>query len=243
MRLRALFTVSTLLVLQATFMYAAPYAADASKPAKFQLDNETEIPQGALKAGSYSIRIADHLADRMVIEIQNQQGNTTEKFLGVPAKNIPASSTAGPILMNGSKSQSALRGFSFSKGQVVEFVFPKNDAVALAKANGSTVLAIDPASEGMTETAGLSADDMKLVTLWMLTPTSVGPDEPKGGIKAARYVAPASSRHSEVAAVKAPVLARLPKTGSNLPLLQMAGLASLILALFFSVRRLRTGGI
>ena len=201
--------MSALLVSHATFVYGAEQA-DSLKSAIFRLDSETQIPEAILKPGVYSIRIADHLSDRMVIEIKDEQGMNTETFLGIPAKNVSNSSVKGPIIANGSKSSSALRGFSFSKSNVIEFIYPKEDAVALATLDGSPVLAMDPVSDGMVATAGLSTADMKIVTLWMLTPTSVGLDQLKPGIKATRYESH-SPNSVNVGALKPPVLVSLPK--------------------------------
>jgi LPXTG-motif cell wall-anchored protein len=228
-----------------------------TKPYNFSVDSDTQTPDGVLKPGSYTIRIADHLADRMVIEVHGTDRHVDEKFIGVPAKNFTAAgATDGPTVVTGAKGKSALRGFTFGRGNVVEFVYPKNDAVALAKTNQTTVLAIDPSSEGIPETKNLSADDLKIVTLWMLTPTPVGPDD-KAGIKAAKYEAPAPVAPVEVASASAParpgqdsaspsradarppVIHRLPKTGSDLPLLAIAGFCSLGLAVLLRFSTMR----
>ena len=242
MRMKTLVVLSALLVSQAAFAATGVEKTLPTNASGLKVANETEIPDGTLKPGSYSIRIADHLADRMLIEIRSVEGSTDEKFLGVRAKNLSTSSPVGPILASGAQGESALRGFSFSKGDVVEFVYPKNDAAALAKASGATVLAIDPASEGMPPAPGLSPEDMKIVTLWMLTPTPVGPDNAKAGIQATRYQAP-SSTMSERAEARPPVLPRLPKTASELPLLGIVGLCSFGLALFLSFWRFRVNVI
>ena len=55
----------------------------------------------------------------------------------------------GPIFWSHApKGQAAVRGFSFSNGNTLEFVYPKLEAVTLAKLNIDTVPAIDPESEG-----------------------------------------------------------------------------------------------
>ncbi|WP_263381260.1 hypothetical protein [Granulicella arctica] len=206
--------------------------------ASFQLQDETTTPTGILQAGGYSIRISDHLADRVVIEVQSKEGGVSQKFLGVPAKNISNSSPAGPVVVAGSEGKPALRGFAFAKNSVIEFVYPKNDAVALAKASGSTVLAIDPASEGMTSAEGLSAEDRRIVTLWMLTPTPVGSNDSQAAIKAAKYQAPSDS--GRLAEVKPAVLARLPKTASDYPLLCVFGFCAFGAAMLMTFVRVRS---
>lgn len=235
------------LVLMSAFVFSqVAYAAGGGVPStgasSLQLGAETETPGGVLKSGGYTIRIADHLADRVVIEVRNAQGDVDEKFLGVPARDIPASSPAGPVLAAGENGASALRGFSFARGNVIEFVYPKNDAVGLAKASGSTVLAIDPASEGMPAVGGLDAADMKIVTLWMLTPKPVGPDSATVDISAARYKGKTTGS-KEVAEARPPVVSRLPKTGSDLPWLVLLACGWFGLALMLRVRRMVARGL
>ncbi len=75
----------------------------------------------------------------------------------------------------------------------MEFVYPKKDAVALAKDNNVRVMAVDPASEGRPKLPQLTQTDMNEVTLWMLTPTPVQPGETGPGIQAARYQVPAQA--------------------------------------------------
>ncbi len=52
---------------------------------------------------------------------------------------------------------------------MLEFAYPKDDAVAVAKTNGQQVPAIDPESEGKSPVGSLSSDDMQVVKLWLLS--------------------------------------------------------------------------
>ena len=76
---------------------------------------------------------------------------------------------------------------------MVEFVYPKAEAVAIAKSNQSKVPAIDPASEGKVADKSLSKDDMEVVTLWLLSSTTVGPNDTTPAIKAEKYQQVASN--------------------------------------------------
>jgi hypothetical protein len=110
-----------------------------------------------------------------------------------------------------------LRGWYFAGApSVLEFVYPKSEAVAIAKGNQATVPPIDPASEGRpVSIKGLSKDDLEVVTLWLLSPTKVGPGDTSGGIQAAKYTKVASVERK-------PVISRLPQTGSDLPFPRVA---------------------
>jgi hypothetical protein len=236
--IKALVFLPALLLPQAVLASYHSNKIPGSGTSALRVAEKTQVPDGTLSVGDYTIRIADHLSDRVIVEVSGSDGSA-QKFLGVPTHDIASSSAPGPILMHGANSASALRGFAFAKDNVIEFVYPKNDAVALAKANGVKVLAIDPASDNLatTQDAGLSNDDMKIVTLWMLTPTAVGP-----GIEGAKYH-PDAPQPIQTAEVRKPVVARLPKTASELPLVWLAALSSLAAGVALTLRRLKAESI
>ncbi len=175
---------------------AAMYAADLPS-SRFTISEQSKVPGLTLKAGTYSIRIIDHLADRLIVRVDNAQGSSHATFLGIQNGNIPKPRTSGPVVWTKSPSGgTVLRGFEFpGGGSVVEFVYPKADAVSIATVNDAKVPAIDPASEGKVADKDLSKDDLEVVTLWLLSSTTVGPnDAAKPGIQAERYQAPPSSQ-------------------------------------------------
>ena len=144
----------------------------------------------------------------------------------------------------------ALRGFRFPSGYTVEFVYPKSEAAALAKSNQGTVLAVDPDSEGKPAVQHMSPDDLQMIHLWMLSLTTAGPNSKSPAILAQSYQPPASHPAIRVAANSMPaapvrsvngpgsagrteaplqptarkhsVVAALPHTASNLPILFLA---------------------
>ena len=181
-----------------------------ARSAHFQLSQKTEIPGKTLKSGAYTITRVDHLNDRAILRISSASGQEAAEFVGVPSTSMGNGSGAGPILW-GDKAEgtTALRGFTFADGASFEFVYPKAEAVALAKANNTHVLAVDPKSEGKPDLPKLSQDDLQLVTLWLLTPTTVSPEEGKVGIAAERYHPPAA----EQAAASQPARGMQPTSG------------------------------
>lgn len=256
MRVRALFAVS--LLAGSAVMYAAQPAAS-----QFTISEQSKVPGLTLKPGTYSIRVVDHLSDRLIVRVANAQGSTQATFLGIQNGSIPKPSSTGPVVWGKSpKGGTILRGFEFpGGGSVVEFVYPKAEAVSIATVNDSKVPAIDPASEGKVADKNLSKDDLEVVTLWLLSSTTVGPSDAKPGIQAERYQAPPSSQvasvgagpetgtaqaggapsQSQAAGVRKPkpVIAKLPHTASMMPLLWMLGGFSLAGAAL--LRALRVG--
>ena len=166
-------------------------AATAGPTATFSVSDKIQVPGKTLHAGAYTIRVVDHLSDRMILRVE-RKGKPDATFLALRKSRAITNSTPGPIRLDGG-SKSAMRGFVFTDGTVAEFVYPKGEAVGLAKANSTTIPAIDPESEGRGKEQNLSNNDLQMVTLWMLSPTLVGPNESKPGITAARVPAACSA--------------------------------------------------
>lgn len=264
MRFKALVCTMSLLAGSAT-LYAAEPAAS-----QFTVSEQSKVPGLTLKPGTYSIRVVDHLADRLIVRVDSTQGDTHATFLGIQNSKIAKPSSSGPVVWSKSpKGPATLRGFEFpGGGSVVEFVYPKNEAVSIAKVNDAKVPAIDPASEGKVADKSLSKDDMEVVTLWLLSATTVGPNDSKPAIQAEKYKAPEetevaaaptqsappaaphasynppapapSAPPQQVAALHRPkpVIAKLPKTASDLPLVWMLGGFSLLGAALLRTVRL-----
>lgn len=193
MRFPALLAVPVL-VLSTT---AVLPAQNASAP--FQVTQKTEAPGISLSPGSYTARITDHLNDRVIVQLQKSGSHDVATLLAYP--NSALTGGSGPVLFSsGLKNKPTIRGFAFSGGPTVEFVYPKADAVTLAKANSVKVMAVDPASEGRPKLPQLTQSDMNEVTLWMLTPTPVQPGA-GAGIQAARYQPPVAAPSQAATAV------------------------------------------
>lgn len=173
----------------------ASCVAQAGPNTTFTLQQKTAVPGAVLPSGTYNIQIVDHLNDRSVVQITAERKAATTTFLAVSQPGSVSASQDGSVIWSkGLHGQAALRGFHFSSGETVEFVYPKDDAVALASANKEGVVAVDPASEKRPELAKLSPTDLQLVTLWSLTPVKVGPQNvATKGIEAKRYTAPTNT--------------------------------------------------
>ena len=195
MKLCALLAATTLLFAPIGFAQQQDAAGGFSSPqsAQLQISQPTDVPGGKLSHGTYAVRISDRLQDRLIIQIQKDGGKDSISLLAYPNPKLRGGSFTGPVsFLTGLNGRPTLRGYAFPGGPVVEFVYPKKDAVVLAKANAVRVMAVDPASEGRVSLPNLTETDMSEVTLWMLTPTPVDPATSKPGIQAARYQAPST---------------------------------------------------
>ena len=198
MKLRALMSFLCVMLVPASWAARVPGDIGPTEPEQFQVSQKTEVPNATLQPGSYTIRVLDHLRDRVILQVSGRGNHVQSTFLAIPASTM-ANSPVGPIAYSsGPKGQGALKGFSFPGGLAVEFVYPKDNAVAIAQANDTRVMAIDPASEGRVPAPNLSQNDMQMITLWMLEPARVGPNEAKPtGISATKYQAPAPAAATE----------------------------------------------
>jgi hypothetical protein len=227
MRIQSLFVVFSL-VCGVTTLHAAPSNPSAS----FTLSTPVHVPGETLKKGDYTIQVLNRLSDRVILQVDDAKGKAKATFIGVPNRDIPNPAERGSVMWaNPAGRGTYLKGWSFPDSPVViEFVYPKAEAVSIATANPAKVPAVDPASEGKADDQNLSPDDMQLLTLWLLSLQQVGPGAPAGGIRAERYQLTASAEYR-------PSIKALPHTASLMPLVWMVGFCGIIMA--FCQRRLR----
>ncbi len=191
----------------------------------------TAVPGKTLAPGSYTIRVLDHLSDRYILRVDNAGGSSHALFIGIPSKSLDTGTKGEIAWKTPAEGATYVRGWKFASLPALEFAYPKNDAVAVAKANDAQVPAIDPESDSMVAAAKLSPDEMHIVTLWLLTPTTVSPNAP-AGIQAKRLTQLASARKPQ---------GKLPHTASELPLTALLGVMSLLGAAGLRTFRVREG--
>lgn len=201
--------------------FPPPPASDSSLLSEnFSVDADTAVPGTVLKAGRYVIRVVDHLADRSIIRVEKVDGKTLSTFLAVPNRGLTNAGGQGPVVWGGgSNHDKALRGYNFPGGYSVEFVYPKAEAVKIATTHSASVEAVDPASDNLpSKQKDLTNDDLRIVTLWTLSPTQVNGAT---AIAAQKYKAPAPApepvvaRNEPPASLPAPT--RLPAISSDRP--------------------------
>ncbi len=263
--------VATVVAVMAIKAGAAPRTYVGSTQ-NFSVTKSTVIPGGILNAGDYTIQVLDQLSDRMLVRVDDAIGKQHSLFLAVPHAAFQNASSSGPADWQGSaEGKTTLRGFAFSNGKSIEFVYPKAQAASIATKNAEKVIAIDPESEGKPELQKMSQDDMKIVTLWMLTLTTASPGSKTPALLAQRYQADAGAADTLLAQNTVPpgpkegtpadtqskgqvsqapsatdttnirpiqmkaaarhVIKQLPHTASELPLIWLAGLFSLVLGM------------
>lgn len=204
----------SLSILFTTFLLSSAAVSAASQ--SVTIPDEVKIPGASLKAGTYAFSVEDRLADRAIVRITSPQ-DPNDHYLLLAVPNRKLSSSAGgsvTFFRAGSDHRQALKAWSCSDCSApLEFVYPKLEAVKITDDSTEPVLAVDPSYDKLP--ADLSADDMKVVTLWLLSPERISADNVGEGVKAAKYSADESPAPASVAAAApAPVAIPTPAATS-----------------------------
>lgn len=219
-------------------------ATDLGKSSQISITSPLHIPGAVLDAGTYRVSLEDRMYDRAIVQISGE--GKQYLLLTVPDPQM-AKGAAKPhlVIVQGSASNDQYAtGFVCANCKApLEFAYPKAEAVDLAKATVKPVLAVDPASDKLPPLGSLTQADMKVVSLWMLTPSRVSPDADVQ-IAAAHYQAPAGTEVASAAPAAAPERQqRLPQTASNDFNFAIAGLIALAGAALVGQRRRRLGRV
>jgi hypothetical protein len=211
-----LFSLSTLMT---AFLLPGAQGFAASDTEQITIHQDLQIPGNILKPGAYTFAVEDRMLDRAIIRISSAKAGQNFLLLAVPNPQISARSTKGILLFDsGSPEKRILRGWSCPDCSTpLELAYPKLEAIKITGETGQSVLAVDPASDKLP--LNLSPDDMKVVTLWLLSPKRIGADHRGIGLNAVKYASLARThgRH-------------LPQTASNTYLLVLCGALSLALS-------------
>jgi len=180
-------TFSAVCLLSIVSFTAAAGSLDAAVASQtITLERSLQIPGGSLAPGEYQFSVEDRLSDRAIVRIQNAASGEHQFLLTVPNATF-GRKTANPLVLFAApdKGTQILRGWLCPGCQrALEMVYPKTEAAQLTAETGQPVMAADPAYDKLP--ANLSADDMKVVTLWLLSPERVS-NQHGVGLRATKY--------------------------------------------------------
>jgi len=198
------------------------------------LASPVEIPGQILPAGTYVFKLADSQSNRHIVQVfNNDESRVLGTFLAIPAhRRIPGEK---PIVWFHERpvgSPQAIKAW-FYPGRTTghEFVYPKNEAIELAKENNEPVPAMPEELAGASATPALDLQSPKISAM-AAAPLIM--EEPSG-----REVLIAALDVRSPHPAPAPELPEeLPHTASWLPLVGLVGFMSLGAA---GALRLRAG--
>jgi LPXTG-motif cell wall-anchored protein len=189
----------------------------------FTFSGPVEIPGQVLSAGTYVFKLADSSSDRNIVQVfSKDEKHLYGTFLSIPDERLrPAGKPIITFDERSAGSPEALRAWFYPGDDIGhQFVYPKDKAVALAKANNTPVPSMP--SELAANTTKLAATvnephvmEMKQAPLKVQKPT-----EEEADISEVLVAQASPTDQSQLPA-------ELPQTGSSLPLIGMVGLLSL----------------
>ena len=193
----------------------------------FTFSGPVEIPGQVLPAGTYVFKMGDSSSDRNIVQVfSKDEKHLYGTFLAIPdARLRPAGKPIITFDERAAGSPEAVRAWLYPGDDAGhQFVYPKERAVALAKANNTPVPSM-PAELATNTTKPAATVNERHVMAMKQAPLKVQkPTEEEVDISEV-FVAQASPTD------QTPLPAELPRTGSPLPLIGLVGLLSLGAAL------------
>ncbi len=188
------------------------HADEWDKTTKVTFTDEVQVPGTVLSPGTYTFKLMDSSSDRHIVQIFNEDGTRLiTTVLAIPDYQVDVSGRTIMAFQERPVGEpEALKEWFYpgdNFGQ--EFVYPKAEAAALSTVNNTTVPSTEtePAPQPAAETAPAPAPAPAP------EPAAAPPQQ--------------QTDTQPTPAQKTPAPARLPQTGSDLPLIGLTGLLAL----------------
>ncbi len=208
-----------------------------------------QIPGTTLPAGSYVFKLADIPGNRHVVQVfDKDERKIYTTILALPNQRAEASDK--PIVLFSERASGTPQAVKvwYYPGDTIgnEFVYPKSQAVRIAKATHTRVLAVNDEPK-MANTAGEIPVEMKTAAVgsfdengnWQSEANRpvVTPNAPAASAKAAPVTTMAQAQTTAGTAGSRPVRQHLPRTASSLALFEL--ISGLSFAGSFTLRQIR----
>jgi hypothetical protein len=222
--------------------FATAQAMNPDRKTLLTFSAPIEVPGATLEAGKYMFKLADPMSSRHVVQIFNEDGSKLiTTLLTIPDRRLDA--TPDPVVTfieTPAATPAAIKSW-FYPGALTgdEFIYPKDQALRIARVTRSTVLAADTVRgdgiEGMRSAAlsrvdaeGRSTAVQERAAARAEARTPPARAESKTPRAPAAPSAAAGTAGRQAAASDQPAL---PRTASRVPLVGLIGLLSLTAAL------------
>ncbi len=217
-------------------------ADDWNKKTFLTFSGPVQVPGATLPAGTYTFKLADLSGNRHVVQIfDKEEKKIYTTLLAIPDQKLEPSDK--PVVLFAERpagSPVAVKAW-FYPGETIgnEFVYPKSQALAIAKATHESVLSTNAqananASDAERMNAWKGAEVSRVDERGQMAPTTTASDDAQ--LKnSSRNAGVATS--GQTANNTATGRRRLPRTGSNLVLLELISVLSI--AGGFGLRRRR----
>jgi len=231
MKILRMFTVLFGLALLVAVNFPLAHADEWDKTTKITFGEPVQVPGAVLPAGTYVFKLLDSASDRHIVQIFN--GDHTSLITTIQAIPNQRLKPAGKTILTYDErpaDQPMALAAWFYPGDTFgqEFVYPKAEAEQLSRLNNRKVPSME-SEEGQSQTAATQANP-EPAQPEPANPPAVAKQEPPASSPAA-----APTPAPENTQVAARHEAELPHTASFLPLLGLAGVSLLGLALVLRI--------
>jgi hypothetical protein len=176
-----------------------------------------EMPGQILPAGTYVFKLANSNSNRHIVQVFNKDENQIfGTFLAIPNHRLrPSEKTIIQFSERAPGSPQAVKAWFYPlRSYGHEFVYPKTEALALAKANDTPVPSMPAAPEPNTTKPAAPLNRPQIMALYVVP---LKAEKPSGEeVELAQASAPSAELPET-----------LPKTATSLPLIGLIGLLSL----------------
>ena len=203
----------------------------------FTFSDSVEIPGQVLPAGTYVFKLAN-THHRNVIQVFNkEESRVLSTFLAIPDYRLhPSDKTIITFDERAAGSPRAVKGWFYpGRNHGHEFVYPKNAALELAKANNTPVPAMPTELSADTARSDATLNGPEVAAM---TAAPLKAEDQTGREVELSSVFVIAAPHAHAASAELP--ATLPATATTLPLLGLIGLLSLLVALILRQAAART---
>jgi hypothetical protein len=202
-------------------------ADEWSQRTTFTFNVPIEIPGRVLPAGTYVFKLADSSSDRNIVQVFSQdEKNLYGTFLSIPDQRLrPAGKSIITFDERAAGSPEAVRAWFYPGDDLGhQFVYPKDRAASLAKANNTPVASMPTELAVNTTKPAVTVKEPHVMAMRLACLKAQMPTQEE--LEIAEVFATDS-----LAADPPSLPAELPKTSSPLSLIGLVGLSSLTVAL------------
>jgi len=194
-----------------------------------------QVPGATLPAGTYTFKLADLTGNRHVVQVfDKDEKKIYSTILAIPNQRMKA--TDDPVVLFSERAAGSPQAVKvwYYPGETIgnEFVYPKRQAIEIARASHTTVLArsddssdMKSAEVGRVDENGRMTNDDRATTTSSSRDAELKNSTGNAGVGTSGQATDTTTRRS------------LPRTASNLPLLGL--LSAVSLALGVGLRRVR----
>lgn len=187
-----------------------------------------EIPGQVLPAGTYVFKLADSSANRQIVQVFNKEENHVYgTFLTIPDYRLrPTEQTLIRFHERPAGQPEAIKAWFYpGRNYGHEFVYPKKEAVMLAKVNFTPVPAMPTELEPMAAKADAKFDGPEITAMILAPLVAERPDGSELRLAEVFMISPDQDPDAEE------IDEELPATASRLPLIAVAGAIAVLTGL------------